>query len=83
MKSIYIDELKMSLFSFADGTNICADEKAVNGNHINYGGASAIAQVLIDFNCTVKLPVWKDENKCFRIPFIQVDDWKVEFNSGK
>lgn len=83
MRNLYIENLKVRFFQDADRTNACADEKDINRNHTNYGGASAIAQVLIDFGCKVNLPVWEDNNKCLRIPFIQVDDWRIDFNNGR
>ena len=83
MKNLYIESLKVRFFQDADRTNACADEKDINRNHTNYGGASAIAHVLTDFGCKVNLPVWEDNNKCLRIPFIQVDDWRIDFNNGR
>lgn len=83
MNNLYIENLKVRFFQDADRTNACADEVDINRNHINYGGASTIAQVLDDFGYKVNLPVWEDGNQCLRIPFIQVDDWKIDFPNGK
>lgn len=83
MKNLYIENLKVRFFQNAGMTNSCADEMDINRNHVNYGAASTIAQVLIDFGCKVELPVWEDDNKCLRIPFIQVDNWRIDFKNGK
>lgn len=82
MNNLYIEKLKVDLFSSADNVNHCAEQKDNNRNHTNYGSASTLARILIDFGCKVKLPVWED-NGYLKIPFIQVDDWKIEFHNGK
>lgn len=82
MKNLYIDKLKVDFYQNASNVNLCAEQKDVNRNHTNYGSATTIAMVLTDFGCNVKLPVWED-NGYLKIPYIQVDDWKIEFHNGK
>ena len=82
MNNLYIEKLKMDLFRNADNVNHYAEQKDVNRNHTNYGSASAIAMVLSDFGCKVNLPVW-DDNGYLKIPFIQIDEWRIDFYNGK
>lgn len=82
MKNLYIDKLKVDFYQNASNVNLYAEQKDVNRNHTNYGSATTIAMVLTDFGCNVKLPVWED-NGYLKIPYIQVDDWKIEFHNGK
>ncbi len=82
MKNLYIEKLKVDFYRSASNTNDCAEQKDVNRNHVNYGGATTLARVLMDFGCKVELPVWEDDGY-LKIPFIQVDDWKVDFHNGK
>lgn len=82
MKNLYIDKLKVDLYRSASNANNCADQKDSNRNHVNYGSANALAMVLRDFGCEVNLPVWED-NGYLKIPFIQVDDFRIDFHNGK
>lgn len=82
MKNLYIDKLKVDFYQNASNVNHYAEQKDVNRNHTNYGSATTIAMVLTDFGCNVKLPVWEDDGY-LKIPYIQVDDWKIEFHNGK
>lgn len=82
MRNLYIEKLKVDLYSSASNVNDCAEQKDNNRNHVNYGSATTLAGILTDLGCEVKLPVWSD-NGYLKIPFIQVDDWKIEFHNGK
>ena len=82
MNNLYIEKLKVDLDRSASNVNDYAEQKDNNRNHTNYGSASTLAGILIDFGCKVELPVWSD-NGYLKIPFIQVDDWKIEFHNGK
>ena len=82
MSNLLIEKLKISLFASASNVNSYAEQQDNNRNHTNYGSASAIAAILRDLNCEVTLPVWEDKGY-LKIPFIQVDDWKVKFHNGK
>ncbi len=82
MNNLYIDKLKVDFYRSASNVNDYAQQKDNNRNHTNYGSASMIAAILTDFGCKVQLPVWED-NGYLKIPFIQVDDWKIEFHNGK
>lgn len=72
MKENYFDTLKVRLFQAADAVNKCANEKDINRNHVNYGSASSIARVMVDFGHDVNIPVW-DDNGVLRIPKIVID----------
>lgn len=82
MNNLYIDKLKADFYRSASNVNDYAQQKDNNRNHTNYGSTSTIAAILTDFGCKVQLPVWED-NGYLKIPFIQVDDWKIEFYNGK
>lgn len=82
MMNLYIENLKVKFYQSASSTNDYAEQKDNNRNHTNYGSATAIAGILNDFGCKVNLPVWED-NGYLKIPFIQVDDWKIEFHNDK
>ena len=82
MKNLYIEKLKVDLFTNSSNVNKYAKEKDNNRNHVNYGSATTIAKILMDFGCKVELPVWED-NGYLKIPFIRVDDWKIEYADGK
>jgi len=72
MKENYFDTLKVRLFQAVDNVNRCADEKDCNRNHVNYGSATSIARVMVDFGHDVDLPVW-DDGGFLRIPKIVID----------
>lgn len=72
MKDTYFDTLKVRLYTDASNVNHYADIKDVNRNHVNYGCAKTIAQVMIDFGHDVNLPVW-DDGGFLRIPKIVID----------
>ena len=82
MSNLYIENLKVKLFQRASNVNEYAGRKDNNRNRTNYGSASTLAGVLRDFGCEVNLPVWEDDGY-LKIPFIQVDDWKIEFKDGQ
>jgi len=82
MKNLYIEKLKMEFCKSAGNVNDYAEQKDNNRNRANYGSATTLAAILIDFGCKVELPVWEN-NGYLKIPFIQVDDWKIEFHNGK
>lgn len=82
MSNLYIEKLKVDFYRSASNVNDYAGQKDNNRNHTNYGSATTIASILTDFGCKVQLPVWED-NGYLKIPFIQVDDWKIEFHNGK
>ena len=82
MRNLYIDKLKADLYRSASNVNDYAEQKDNNRNHTNYGSASTLAAILTDFGCKVNLPVW-DDNGYLKIPFIQVDDWRIDFHNGK
>lgn len=82
MKNLYIEKLKVDLYRSASNVNDYAEQKDNNRNHTNYGSASTLAAILTDFGCKVNLPVW-DDNGYLKIPFIQVDDWRIDFHNGK
>ena len=77
----YIEKLKADFYGSVSNVNDYAERKEVNGNHVSFGSAITIAGILIDFGCEVKLPAWEDDG-CLKIPFIQVDDWRIEFDKG-
>ena len=81
MTNLYIDKLKVDLYRSASNVNDSAEQKDNSRNHTNYGSASTLATILVDFGCKVNLPVWEDKGY-LKIPFIQVDDWKIEFHNG-
>lgn len=82
MNNLYIESLKVEFFQSASYVNDYAEQKDIKRNHVNYGSATTLAGILSDFGCKVKLPVWEDDGY-LKIPFIQVDDWKIEFHNGK
>ena len=83
MNNTYFEEIKLRVIRAADQTNCNADEKDIKRNHTNYGTASAFLSILGDFGHDIDLPVWEDENGCLRIPFVKIDDKKIEFINGK
>ncbi len=82
MRNLYIEKLKSNFYKSASNVNDYAERNDIYRNHVNYGSASTLAMVLKDFGCDVELPVWED-NGYLKIPFIQVDDWKIDFNNDK
>lgn len=80
MQNIYIENLKVRFFQSALNVNDCADQKDINRNHVNYGRATTLAGILLDFGYDVKLPVWEDKGY-LKIPFIQVNDWRIDFHN--
>lgn len=84
MEKRYFDEIKLRAIKAAMNVNDCAEQKAVNRNHTNYGFLSAWLQVIIDMGHKTTGPVWEDENGCLRVPFIDIDGQKIiEFSKGK
>lgn len=82
MNNLYVEKLKVDFYKSASNVNDYAELMDNNRNHVNYGSASTLAAILADFGCKVNLPVWED-NGYLKIPFIQVDDWKIEFHNGR
>ena len=79
----YFSQLKVRLCTAVTRVNDYADRKDLNRNHVNYGEANAIAAVLRDLGHTTDIPVWEDPDGYLRIPKFMIEDWTVEFESGK
>lgn len=80
MNNPYIENLKVKFYQSASGANDSAEQKDINRNHVNYGSVTTLAGILSDFGCKVELPVWEDDGY-LKIPFIQVNDWKIDFHN--
>jgi hypothetical protein len=78
----YFNEIKTRFIKAAMRTNDNAVEKDVNRNHVNYGCCTAWAQVMRDMGHETDVPVWED-NGYLKIPFVEINGKKVEFNNGK
>lgn len=73
MDNNYFDTLKIRLYESCDQCNKCADEGDQNRNRVNYGAASAIARIMVDFGHKIDVPVWDDKG-FLRIPKIIIDN---------
>lgn len=82
MKETYFVKLKKRIMLAVTLLNNQAEEGDVEGNHVNYGEATALMQVLRDMGHETDLPVWED-NGCLKVPYIMIDGNKTEFQKGK
>lgn len=79
----YRDKARNRYIMAVTDTNFYAVEKDVNRNHTNYGSVTAWAEILQDFGCKTFTAVWEDGSGCLRVPYITIDDEKIEFEKGK
>lgn len=83
MKESYFHTIKRRVIMAVIRLNDQAEEKDINRNHVNYGEASALIQVIKDIGHEADLPVWEDKG-CLKVPFIEIDGEKImEFEKGK
>lgn len=83
MNDTYFEILKARFIMAASRVNDLANAKDVERNRVNYGEATAWATVLRDMGHATSTPVWKDDNGCLRIPFIEIGVFRMEFADGK
>ena len=50
---------------------------------MNYGCLITWQRIAQQMGHNTDTPVWEDENGCLRVPFIEIDSYKVEFHNGK
>ena len=74
MKDTYFEKLKVKIFEVVDTANICAEKKDIKRNCVNYGKYIAYLEMLIGMGHDTDLVVYEDENGCFRIPVVKVDE---------
>lgn len=81
MKETYFGKLKTRIITAVMLLNDQAEEGDANRNHVNYGEAMALMQVLRDMGHETELPVWQD-NGCLKVPYIMINGNKTEFQKG-
>lgn len=83
MKNDIFEQIKVEVVKCAMALNDCADLKDVKRNHVNYGCLITWQRIARQMGHNTDTPVWEDENGCLRVPFIEIDSYKVEFHNGK
>lgn len=54
-------------------TNDAAKKADIRQNYLNYGAVTAYGEMLQSLGAKTYIPVYRDNNDCIQIPYIEVD----------
>lgn len=76
------EEIKMEMYKTAEAVNHYADSKDLKRNRVNYGSLITWERIIREMGHDTNIAVWEDDD-CLRIPFVEIETYRMEFKNGK
>lgn len=82
MERSVFEEIKMEMYKAAEAVNYYADKKDLKRNRVNYGCLITWDRIIRQMGHDTNIAVWEDDD-CLRIPFVEIETYRMEFKNGK
>lgn len=83
MERSIFEETKMEIYKAAEAVNHYADRKDSKRNRVNYGCLITWEKIIRQMGHDTNIAVWETEDELLRIPFVEIETYRMEFKNGK
>ena len=83
MERSIFEEIKMEIYKAAEAVNYYADQKDSKRNRVNYGCLITWEKIIRQMGHDTNIAVWETEDELLRIPFLEIETYRMEFKNGK
>lgn len=83
MERSIFEETKMKIYKAAEAVNYYADQKDLKRNRVNYGCLITWEKIIRQMGHDTNIAVWETEDELLRIPFVEIETYRMEFKNGK
>lgn len=83
MERSIFEETKMEIYKAAEAVNYYADQKDLKRNRVNYGCLITWEKIIRQMGHDTNIAVWETEDELLRIPFVEIETYRMEFKNGK